>query len=576
MNRRRFIQASSLLTAAAFSGCAFGASGTGRRKCDVCIYGATSGGAIAAATLASLGRSVVVIEPTRHVGGMTSGGLGWVDFGRPSSIGGATKKYFEAVRSYYAAKNIRTNGWSVEPHVAELLFEKILAHKNIEIVREARLSSVSKSGRRIRSVTLDKAPVDSHGSPTPEPLERDFLSVEAAVFIDCSYEGDLMARAGVSYRTDREGGDEYGESLAGICYEQPASERVVQSRNSKGSQASAVPLQIDPYIRPGDSASGLIPLVSSALAAPVGARNSVIQAYNFRLCLAKTNSLPIEPPTNYDPKTFELVYRYIASLEKVGKPLWEGDLYFNFGYENRYGISRLLKITKLLNGKTDVNNATYISTDYVTGGAELYANATWRDRSNIWRAHEDYHRGFLYFLKTDERLPEWLHTEMGLWGLAKDEFLDSGGWPTQLYVREARRMVGGYVIDQKHCEAPVAREDSIGLGSYPLDSHICQRLVKDGVVVNEGGFYARDVNRPYPIPYTAITPRPGECENLLATFCISATHVAFASVRMEPPFMIMSESAGYAADQAITTGKSVQEIDMQKLRKQLLDAEQCL
>jgi hypothetical protein len=336
------------------------------------------------------------------------------------------------------------------------------------------------------------------------------------------------------------------------------------------------PLKIGPYIRPGDPSSGLIPLVSNLPILPAGSGSPVIQAYNFRLCMTKNDPIPVAAPANYDPKTFELVYRYIAAMENIGQPLWAGDLYFNFRYERKYSGPRLLKITNLMRGKTDVNNAGCVSTDFVTGGAERYANADWAERARLWHAHEDYQRGLLYYLRTEERLPDWLRQEMALWGLAKDEFTDSGGWPTQLYVREARRMIGRYVIDQKHCEAATSREDSIGLGSYALDSHFCQRQVENGVVINEGGFYDRDLSRPYAIPYAAITPRAEDCENLLATFCVSATHVAFASVRMEPPFMILSESAAFAADQAIREGKSVQDINMQKLREQLLEAGQLL
>jgi hypothetical protein len=576
ISKRRFVQATSLLAAAAFSGNAFAASGPERRKVDVCIYGGTSGGVIAAVTLAHLGRSVLLIEPTRHVGGMTTAGLGWIDFGRASAIGGLTKKYFDDVRAYYAAADVKSNDWSVEPHVAEMLFEKMLAKQHIEVVREARLASVKKDGRRIRSITLDKAPVDSHGTPTAHPQEDNFMCIEAPMFIDCSYEGDLFAHAGVSHRTDREGSNEYGENLAGVCYASPTSERMVQDDNSKKKKAVATLLKIDPYVHPGDPSSGLIPLVSNASLTPVGSKSPVIQAYNFRLCLTKNDPITIAASAKYDPGDYELVYRYIAALQEIEEPLWTGDLYYNFGHERRYSAPRLLKITNLMRGKTDVNNALSISTDYVTGGAERYANATWADRSKIWRAHEDYQRGFFYYLRTEDRLPEWLREEMALWGLPKDEFLDSGGWPPQLYVREARRMIGRYVIDQKHCESPAEREDSIGLGSYALDSHVCQRLVKDGAVIHEGGFLAHDVSKPYPIPYAAITPRAEECENLLVTFCVSSTHVAFASVRMEPTFMILSESAAFAVDQAIKEGTSVQDINAAKLRAQLLEARQIL
>jgi hypothetical protein len=570
ISRRHFVQSASLLAAATFSGTAFAAQSTVRRKVDVCIYGGTSGGVIASVALARLGRSVLLIEPTRHVGGMTTAGLGWIDFGRASAIGGLTKKYFADVRAYYAAAGVKDNGWSVEPHVAEMLFEKMLAEQRIEVVREARLASVQKDKRRISSITLDRAPVDSHGAPAPQVQDRNFMSVEAAMFMDCSYEGDLLARAGVSHRTDREGRDEYHESLAGACLAWPANGQTVQAGTA------ATYLKIDPYIRPGDRSSGLLPLVSSAALAPAGSKSAVIQSYNFRLCLTKDDPIPIAAPAGYDPKYYELVYRYITALQETGEPLWPGDLYFNFGHERRYPAQRLLKITKLMRGKTDVNNAGCISTDFVTGGAEHYANASWPERAKIWRAHEDYLRGFFYYLRTEERLPGWLRDEIALWGLPKDEFMDSGGWPTQLYVREARRMIGRYVIDQKHCEKPGTHEDSIGLGCYALDSHICQRLVKDGSVIHEGGFLVHDIGKPYSIPYTAITPHAEECENLLVTFCVSSTHVAFASVRMEPPFMIMSESAAFAIDQAIKEGLSVQDINVKKLRVQLLAAGQLL
>jgi len=505
---------------------------------------------------------------------MTSSGLGWIDFGKASSIGGLTKTYFDDIRAYYAAAGVKSNGWSIEPHVAEMHFEKMLAECHVEVVREARLASVLKSGRRIRSLMLDKAPVEADGSPSPQPQETNFLSVEAAMFMDCSYEGDLLAYAGVSHRTDRESRDEYGESLAGIHYSMPNSEQKVRDANTGNIALVRTPLRIDPYVRSGDSSTGLIKLVAGTPIMAEGKQSPMIQAYNFRLCLTKDDPIPITAPANYDPKDFELVYRYIAAIQQTGVPLRPGDIYFNFGHEKSRSGTRLFKITNLMRGKTDVNNGGCISTDYVTGGAELYANATWPRRARLWRAHADYHRGFFYFLRTDDRLPEWLRTEIAAWGLPKDEFQDSGGWPTQLYVREARRMIGLDRLDQKHCEGATPREDSVGLGSYPLDSHYCQRLVKSGTVIHEGGFMGRDVRKPYPIPYGIITPRAEDCENLLVTFCVSSTHVAFASVRMEPPFMSMSESAGFAIDQALKEGVPVQNINRGKLRARLQEASQ--
>jgi hypothetical protein len=570
ITRRNFICTTSMAVTAMLAGRGFAAGTTERRTVDVCIYGGTSGGVIAAATLARLGRSVLLIEPTRHVGGMTSGGLGWIDYGRASTIGGLTKQYFADVRAYYAAKKISTDGWSVEPQVAEEFFERLIAKYKVEVIREARLASVEKSGRRIRSITLDKAPVDSHGAPVAQPQEKNFLVVEAALFMDCSYEGDLLAAAGVSHRTDREGRDEFNESYAGVSYDEIATERAGDSKVAK------IPLRLDSFVRSGDSASGLLPFVSAASLPVEGDKNFAVQAYTFRLCLTKNDPIQIAPPSNYNPQNYELVRRYIAALDEVHEPLLPGDLYFNFGSKLPYPHPRLLKITRLLNGKTDVNSGSCgISMDFVNGGSEKYANGSWAERAKIWRAHEDYQRGYFYFLRTDERLPEWLRKEISPWGLPKDEFQDSGGWPTQLYIREARRMVGSFVISQPFCQNPVPREDSVGLGSYSLDSHICQRLVKDGAAIHEGEFYHR-LEKPYPIPFAAIVPRETECENLLVTFCVSATHVAFASVRMEPPFMILSESAAIAADQALQDGTSVQRINLAKLKTRLLEAGQIL
>jgi len=574
LSRRSFLQTTSLAVTAVLTGPAFAAGMENRRKVDVCIYGGTSGGVIAAVALARLGRAVLLIEPTRHVGGMTSGGLGWIDYGRAATIGGLTRQYFDDVRACYAAAGIANSGWSVEPHVAEEMFEKLIARHKVEVIRESRLASVQKNGRRIRSITLDKAPVDSHGAPVADPVERNYLTVEAAMFMDCSYEGDLLARAGVSCRTDRESREEYDESIAGVCFAPVENQRFEGSGGSR--KTVRTPVKIDPWLRPGDSSSGLIPFVASPSLPPEGSQNAAVQAYNFRLCLTKNDPISIAPPANYDPKHFEIVRRYIAALDEMHDPLEPGDLYFNFGHAIPRDHPRLLKITRLLRGKTDVNNgSSSISMDFINGGAERYANGTWAERARLWREHEDYQRGYLYFLRTDDRLPEWLRTEIAPWGLPKDEFQDTGGWPTQLYIRQARRMVGNYIINQRHCEHPVKREDSVGCGSYSLDSHVCQRLVKDQAAIHEGGFYHR-IGNSYSVPYGAITPRETECENLLVTFCVSSTHVAFASVRMEPPSMILSESAALAADQALQEGTSVKRINLKKLQSRLVDAGQIL
>jgi len=561
VDRRTFLRTSSALATAGLTMPGYSAGTGEKRKVDVCIYGGTAGGVVAAVALAKLGRAVVIVEPSRHLGAMTAGGLGWIDIKiGEAPYGGLARAWIEEMKKGYAAAGVDTKkfgntGWVCEPHVAEKLFEKWIADQRIEVIREARLASVTKTERRLRSIMLDKAPPDKRGAPADKASEQAFLEIEAAMFIDCSYEGDLLAAAGVSWRGDREGRDEYGESAAGLRW------------HANTEFGETVP-PIDPYVRPGDANSGLLPLVSAAPLGEPGARSSVLQAYNFRLCLVKDQPLPVEPPSDYDPKRFEIVARHLAALAAGKHPIEPADFHRS--------PWRLLKISPLPKGKTDVNNAGLISMDFVTGQSERYAGASWAERAKLWHAHEDYQRGFLYFLRTDERVPEGIRTEVAKWGLPRDEFRDTGGWPFQLYIREARRMVGTYVMKQSDCENPPAKlADSVGLGTYSLDSHGCQRVVKDGHVVHEGGFLLR-LKGPYPIPYRVLTPRAEECENLLVTFCVSSSHVAFASLRMEPQLMILSESAALAADQALREGTSVQAINVEKLSQRLRDAGQRL
>jgi hypothetical protein len=494
---------------------------------------------------------------------MTTGGLGWVDvkYGGVRSFGGLTGEYYRRVREYYATNGIDVlkfgnDGAVAEPHVAEAVFEQMVGEqaKHLTVFRESRLASVRKEGRRIRTLVLDKAPVDRRGAPSPEPMERSYVSISASMFIDASYEGDLLAATGISHRGDRESQAEYGEKYAGI---------VPNDRTAPGTAVTAV----DPYMRPGNASSGLIPLVSKLSLGTTGSGSPMIQAYNFRLCLTRENPIPIQPGADYNPATYEIVARMLAAQSAAGTP-------FRAEQMHRGGRERLLKFSVLPNGKTDVNNAANVSMDFVTGGAERYAKASWAERASLWHAHEDYQRGLYYFLHTDPRVAEDIRADLALWGLPRDEFRDTQGWPTQLYVREARRMAGTYVMRQSDCENPPAGlSDSVGLGTYSLDSHACQRLADGGRVVREGEFYDR-VARAYPISYKTLTPRAEECENLLATFCVSATHVCFASIRMEPPYMVLSESAALAAHNALEESASVQRINPERFAKRLRDAGQ--
>jgi hypothetical protein len=515
---------------------------TGAKPYDVVVFGATSGGVTAAVQASRMGKTVVLVDPGKHVGGMTSSGLGWIDIKGTNSVGGIAREFFNRVVKHYAAQKIDTNkfgnsGWVVEPHVAEKIFNDMLAEAKVPFEPGFRLASVTKDGARITSIT-------SEGSK----------AIEGSMFIDATYEGDLMAKAKVSYIIGRESTDQYKEPLAGNRPE-PANG---QDRVYK----------IDPYVTPGDPSSGLIPLVQSGEVGVAGAASPSIQDYNYRLCLTRdpANRIPIEPPPNYDPKQYELVGRMFVSAAGLNKT-------FSLRKEKNFNSS-LLKMDAIPNGKTDTNNGGRISTDYA-GYSQDYPEASYAEREKIAKAHENYIRGYLHFLATDSRVPQNVRDEMKTWGLAKDEFTDNGGWPFQLYVRQARRLVGQYVVTQHDAERKTTVEDSVGMASYSLDSHICRRIVDNGIVIQEGGFYQK-IPGPYPISYRALTPKPADCENLLVPACCSASHVAYASVRMEPVFMLLGQSCGTAVSHAIDEKTSVQKIDVKKLQTRLTADKQVL
>lgn len=511
-------------------------------KYDVVVFGATSGGVTAAVQAARMGKKVVLLEPGKHVGGMTSGGLGWIDIKGTESVGGLAREFFDRVVKHYKDKGIDTkkfgnSGWVVEPHVAEKIFNDMLSEAKVPFEPGFRLASVTKDGARITSIS-------SEGNK----------AIEGAMFIDATYEGDLMAKAKVSYIIGRESKDQYKEPLAGNRPE-PAN-----GLDRK--------LKIDPYLKPGDPSSGLIPLVQSGAVGNAGDASEAIQDYNYRLCMTKdpANRLPIAPPADYDPKQYELIGRYFAAHTPFGTT-------FSLG-KDKNAKSSVLKMDMIPNGKTDTNNGGRISTDYA-GYSQGYPEASYTEREKIAKEHENYIRGYLHFLATDSRVPQSVRDEMKTWGLAKDEFTDNGGWPHQLYVRQARRLVGQYVVTQHDAERKTTVEDSVGMASYSLDSHICRRIVDNGIVIQEGGFYQK-IPGAYPISYRALTPKPAECENLLVPACCSASHVAYASVRMEPVFMILGHSSAAAAVQAIDENTSVQKIDLKKLQTRLTEDKQVL
>ncbi len=484
---------------------------------DVLVFGATAGGVSAACTAARFGKKAVVTEFGQHVGGLTSGGLGWTDIGNKAAIGGFALDFYKTLGKHYG----REEAWWFEPHVAEATLRARLAEARVPALFGQRLASVKKDGARITEIVMENGNV-----------------FRAKTFIDCTYEGDLMAKAGVKYMVGREAHARFGETLNGICATTPKHQFGVK---------------VDPYMKPGDPASGLLPLVMGEPLGEPGAGDRSVQAYNFRLCLTKnpTNRLPIKPPTGYDEKRFELLGRYCEALVAADK---------------KPTLGTFLKFDMVTPEKTDINNQGAISTDFI-GENYAYPEADYATRAKIWQAHEAYIRGFLTFLATDPRVPENVRTEMQQWGLCKDEFQDTGGWPHAMYVREARRMLGAYVMSEKNCRQLETADDAVGLGAYNMDSHNCRRIVQDGTARNEG-----DVQvgvKPYPVSYRAIIPRAEECENLWVPVALSATHIAYGSIRMEPVFMILGQSAATAASMAIDDRLPAQKVVYAKLRAQL-------
>jgi hypothetical protein len=380
------------------------------------------------------------------------------------------------------------------------------------------------------------------------------------MFIDATYEGDLMAAAGVSYTVTREANAKYGETLNGVqLWEKPATDFGKVGPNGRRRDGRGLwdrPVPLDPYVVPGKPESGLLPLVEPGPLGRIGDEAPGVQAYCYRLCLTDdpANRLPIAPPAGYDPNRYEIVARYIAACTAAGDDM---------------DLRWFSKFDPLPNRKFDFNTA-YFGGNYV-GGSRHWPEADHARRAELAKEHEDYHRGLLHFLATDPRVPEKVRTQMARFGLCKDEFRDNGGWPHQLYVREARRMVSDLVMTEHHCRGKAVAPQPAALASYGMDIHEVRRIVHDGVVVREGKLLGHPhIAGPYPVGYGAIVPKAGECENLFVTFALSASHVAFGSIRMEPVFMALSQTAATAGCQALDAGVPVQSVDYGRLRERLL------
>lgn len=507
----------------------------------MCIYGATSAGVVAAVAAARMGYRVLLIEPGRHVGGMTTAGLGATDFGNKSVVGGIAREFYRRVGAAYGI----AESWIFEPKVAARVFHDMLREANVTVLTGHRIVEVSKQAATIVTATFEHAPTDhvnAHRASRGTPLQ-----VKARIYLDCTYEGDLMARAGVTYHVGREATHTYAEPLNGV---------------TAAMQGHQFLIDVDPYSREGDPTSPLLPLVDSAPLGNGGSADTRIQAYNFRLCFTKRpeNRLPHHCPPDYDPHQFALLGRYLQKLQ-------------SFGHEMK--LHRVvMAISPMPGGKTDINNSGPFSTDCI-GMNWQYTQADYPLRGHIWRQHLHYTQSLIYYLATDPGVPGPMRTEMSSWGRCRDEFTDTDGWPHQLYVREARRMIGPEVITQHTCEHRHVATDPIAMAAYKMDSHNVRRLVVHGAVRNEGNVEVAPAG-PYGISYGSITPRPAECDNLLVPVCLSASHIAYGSLRMEPVFMVLGQSAALAAHLAIRCDIPVQTVNRHNLRDELLSAGQVL
>jgi len=489
---------------------------------DICVYGGTSAGVIAAYTAQKLGKKAILIEPGRSLGGMSSGGLGYTDIGNKYAISGLARDFYRRIGKHYG----KFEQWIFEPHVAEGTFKDYIRQGGVDVLFETRLLEVKKNGDRITEIVLES-------STKPDPFTN--IIVKAKMFIDCGYEGDLMARAGVSYTVGREDNKDYNETINGVEF-------------LHGHQ---FPDGIDPYKIAGKPESGLLWGITEAALLPNGTGDKKVQTYNYRICLSSDprNQVKITRPEEYDSTHYELLLRLFAAFPEK-RTL---DDYFAW--------------SKMPNRKTDINNRGGFSSDMI-GMNYQYPEGTYEQREKIIHDHEVYTKGLLYFYGHDQRVPQPLRDEILQWGYPKDEYTDNGHWSPQPYVREARRMVGSYVMTQANCEAKAIVKDGVGLAAYTMDSHNTQRLVINGQVKNEGNVEVGGFG-PFPIAYRSLIPKESECSNILVPVCLSATHIAYGSIRMEPVFMVLGQSSATAAVMAIDAKSNVQKVDVATLQQRL-------
>lgn len=528
-----------------------GLSSAATHEADLVVYCDTSGGVTAAIQGAKMGKKTILISPYGHPGGMTTSGLGWTDLGNVAILGGISREFYHRLYLHYQKDSAWTfedrgkfhnKGQSdlaldpktqlastFEPKVAEQIFKQMLAEHEIKILR-GRLDlsrKVDKTGSKIEAIHLEDGTI-----------------IKGKMFIDTSYEGDLLEAANISFTIGRESNATYNEKGNGI---------------TGPLQGNQLPKGIDPYQVKGDPGSGLLHGVNPDMGGQVGDGDHRLQAFCYRMVLteAPENRAPITKPADYREQDYELLFRAI----EVGQ------------------TNRFFKTTMVPNRKTDANNASGISCDYIGmnyGKDWNWATLNHKQRDALAAKHREWQLGLVWTLQNHARVPENIRKQLAGWGLAKDEFSDNQHWPYNLYIREARRMVSDFVMNEHHCRREIPVEDPIGLGAYTLDSHHTQRFVHNGMVRNEGDIQEHLKGKAYGISYRSITPKAGECENLLVPWALSSSHIAFGSIRMEPVFMILSQSAATAAVIAIDQSTSVQKVPYEQLRAQLLKDDQRL
>jgi len=508
---------------------------TADSRYDIVIYGDSSGAVVAAVSAQRQGRSVILVNPTGFPGGMSASGLGATDFlGKQGTFGGIASEFYEGIAAAYGKDFVR----SFEPQVGRRVFEKMIADAGLTVVYNERLDrapgkGVKMNGKRIESITTVSG-----------------KTYRGKMFVDATYVGDLMAAASVTYTVGREPEKQYGEDLAGVR-RGDSKPRIHYTQGNKDHYVK----EVDSYVKPGDPASGLLPHIHRIEGLANGQGDRKIQAYNYRVCLTTDPKLriPIGKPDGYREIDHELLLRNFEA----------GDL----------RMPALIEPLAGKGSKVDWNNMHAVGSDY-PGMNWDYPEASYEKRREIEKEHETYIRGFLWTLSNNPRVPEAIRTRAASYGLPKDEFTDNGGWPWMIYIREARRMVSDYVMNQLDCEGKRSAPDPIGLGSFGMDSHVVQHFVTESGHAQNDGVIWRVPPKPYGISYRSIIPRKGECENLFSTICLSASHVAHGSIRMEPVFMALSESAAIAAGMAIDGNTTVQDVPYLALRETLEAARQ--